>query len=151
MEAIIFCGIQASGITTFYQQRFFKTHVRISLDLFNTRRKENIFLETCLMTQQRVVIDNTNYSKAQRHDYIHKAKEYKSKVIAYYFISTIGEAITRNKNRTGKEFVPGAGIDGTFKRLQPPEFSEGFDEIFEVRLQGINFFITPLQPKLSNI
>jgi predicted kinase len=135
--------VQASGITTFYQQRFIKTHVRISLDLFNRRRKENIFLETCLISKQRLVIDNTNYSKAQRQDYIQKAKEYKSKVIAYYFISTIGEAITRNKNRTGKEFVPAAGIGGTFLRLQPPEFSEGFDEIFEVRLQGINFFITP--------
>lgn len=58
MEAIIFCGIQACGKTTFYLQNFFKTHLRISLDLFNTRRKENIFLvQTCLETQQRFVVD----------------------------------------------------------------------------------------------
>jgi predicted kinase len=147
MEAIIFCGIQASGKTTFYQQRFFKTHVRISLDLFNTRRKEKIFLETCLLTQQRFVIDNTNFSKEQRQFYIQKAKDYKFKVVGYFFITTVGEAITRNKNRTGKEFVPAAGICGTYKKLQPPEYSEGFDEIYEVRLNENGFAITLVAPE----
>jgi hypothetical protein len=63
MEAIIFCGIQASGKTSFYKEHFFKTHIRISLDLLNTRRKENIFLQTCFETQQRFVVDNTKRSK----------------------------------------------------------------------------------------
>jgi predicted kinase len=40
MEAVVFIGIQASGKTTFYQQRFFATHVRISLDLLRTRERE---------------------------------------------------------------------------------------------------------------
>jgi predicted kinase len=30
MEAVILVGIQASGKSTFYAQRFFDTHVRIS-------------------------------------------------------------------------------------------------------------------------
>ena len=77
MEAIIFCGIQASGKTTFYKENFFKTHVRISLDLLNTRRKEDIFLRTCLQTQQRFVIDNTNPTKKERLPYIEKAKAFK--------------------------------------------------------------------------
>jgi predicted kinase len=29
MEAVLFIGIQASGKTTFYRERFFDTHVRI--------------------------------------------------------------------------------------------------------------------------
>jgi len=33
MEAIIFIGIQATGKSTFFQQRFFATHVRINLDM----------------------------------------------------------------------------------------------------------------------
>ncbi len=134
MEAIIFCGIQASGKTTFYKENFFKTHVRISLDLFNTRRKEDIFLRTCLETQQRFVVDNTNPTKEERLPYIEKAKAFKFKVIGFYFQSTLGEAITRNKNRTGKELVPPAGIGGTFKRLQIPAFEEGFDELFKVEI-----------------
>lgn len=134
MEAIIFCGIQASGKTTFYKENFFKTHVRISLDLLNTRRKEDIFLRTCLQTQQRFVVDNTNPTKKERLPYIEKAKAFKFKITGFYFQSTLGEAITRNKNRTGKELVPPAGIGGTFKRLQVPVFGEGFDELFKVNI-----------------
>jgi predicted kinase len=54
MEAVVLIGIQASGKTTFYQQRFFATHVRISLDLLRTRE------------QQRFVVDNTNITAAER-------------------------------------------------------------------------------------
>ena len=48
MEAIVFVGIQASGKSTFYRERFFATHVRISLDLLRTRHREGRFLQTCL-------------------------------------------------------------------------------------------------------
>lgn len=63
MEAVLFCGIQATGKTTFFKQRFFKTHIRISLDQLNTRNKEQRFLETCVATQQPFVVDNTNPTK----------------------------------------------------------------------------------------
>jgi predicted kinase len=146
MEAIIFCGIQASGKTTFYKEHFFRTHVRISLDLLNTRRKEKIFLQTCLETQQRFVIDNTNITKKDRHQYIEQAIAFKFKPIAYYFHSTVGAAITRNKNRKGKEHVPAAGIGGTYKRLEIPTFEEGFDEIFWVEIVGESFVIKQVSP-----
>lgn len=141
MEAIIFCGIQASGKTTFYKENFFKTHVRISLDLFNTRRKENIFLQTCFQTQQRFVIDNTNATKKERLAYIETAKDYKFKVTGYYFEATLGEAITRNKNRIGKEIIPPAAIGGTFKRLQVPAFEEGFNELYKVKIENGSFIV----------
>jgi predicted kinase len=146
MEAIIFCGIQASGKSTFYKKYFFRTHVRISMDLFNTRRKENIFIETCLATQQRFVVDNTNVTVKDRHRYIEKAKGNKFKVICYFFQSTVGEAIARNKSRTGKEFVPPDGIGGTFKKLQQPSYEEGIDEIYLVKLNE-DFEVTA-QPKI---
>jgi transcriptional regulator with XRE-family HTH domain len=37
VEAIIFVGIQASGKSTFYRERFFDTHLRINLDMLKTR------------------------------------------------------------------------------------------------------------------
>lgn len=40
MQALIFCGIQASGKSTFYCQRLLNSHVRISLDLLRTRHRE---------------------------------------------------------------------------------------------------------------
>jgi predicted kinase len=36
MEAVIFTGLQATGKSSFFKERFFSTHVRISLDLLRT-------------------------------------------------------------------------------------------------------------------
>lgn len=33
MEAVLFIGMQASGKSTFYRERFFSSHVRINLDI----------------------------------------------------------------------------------------------------------------------
>jgi predicted kinase len=33
MEAVIFVGIQGSGKSTFYNERFVDTHIRINLDM----------------------------------------------------------------------------------------------------------------------
>ena len=38
MEAIIFVGLPGSGKSSFYKERFFNSHVRISLDLLKTRQ-----------------------------------------------------------------------------------------------------------------
>lgn len=147
MEAIIFCGIQASGKSTYYKEHFFRTHVRIAMDLLQTRRKERLFLETCLSLQQRFVVDNTNPTAKDRQGYILKAKDYKFKVICYFFETTVGEAITRNKTRIGKQFVPAAGIGGTFKKLQPPVQEEGFDEIYKVCIVDGEFKTELMFPK----
>ena len=74
MEAVIFCGIQAAGKSSFYRERFFRTHVRISLDLLRTRHRERLFLNTCLESGQRFVVDNTNPTRAERAVYIAAAK-----------------------------------------------------------------------------
>ena len=37
MEAVIFTGIQASGKSTFFKERFFDTHVRINLDMLDSK------------------------------------------------------------------------------------------------------------------
>lgn len=141
MEAIIFCGIQATGKTTFFKENFFRTHVRISMDQLNTRNKENQFLEVCLKTQHPFVVDNTNPSKSEREKYIALARQHKFKVIGYYFQSRIVEAIARNGQREGKEKIPESGIRGTFARLELPAFEEGFDELYYVETTGQGFTV----------
>jgi hypothetical protein len=59
MQALIFTGIQTSGKTTFYRERFFETHIRISLDMLRTRNREQILLQACLEARQPFVKDNT--------------------------------------------------------------------------------------------
>jgi predicted kinase len=132
MEAIIFCGIQATGKTSFFKDRFFKTHIRISLDQLNTRNKELRFIETCIHTFHPFVIDNTNPSPKERAKYIAIAKANKFKVIGYYFQSKMADALARNDQRSGKEKIPEIGIQGTFKRLILPHKNEGFDELYYV-------------------
>ena len=89
MQAIILIGIQATGKTTFYARHFLKTHVRISLDLLRTRHREARFLETCLETQQRFVVDNTNPTVADRKRYIEMARDAGYEVVGYYFQSQV--------------------------------------------------------------
>ena len=140
MQAVIFCGIQATGKSTFYKTYFFNTHVRISLDLLRTRHRERIFLQSCLQTRQKFVVDNTNPLVSERQVYIQLAKAAGYEVIGYYFESEADEAVRRNNERTGKERVPEKGIYGTRKRLQVPAFAEGFDALFSVRIEEPNNF-----------
>src|SRR5215213_6866317 len=66
MEAVILCGMQGSGKTTLYRDRFLETHVRISMDLTRTRAREAALVRACLESGQRFVVDNTNPSPADR-------------------------------------------------------------------------------------
>jgi len=141
MEAIILCGIQASGKSTFYQLKFAKSHVLISLDLLNTRNKENLFLETCLKTQSKFIVDNTNPTIAERRKYIELAKEKKYKIIGYYFECALKDSIERNKQRKGKEKINEIGIKGTLAKFEIPEYSEGYDELYKVELCNNEFLI----------
>ena len=141
MEAIIFCGIQATGKSTFYKAHFFKTHVRISLDLLKTRNRETRFLATCLETSQAFVIDNTNPTKEERAKYIELAKSKKYKVIGYYFQSKISDSLYRNSLREGKENIPEVGVKATFSKLEKPAIEEGFDELFYIEISENTFII----------
>ena len=141
METVIFCGIQATGKTTFFKEKFFNTHIRISLDQLNTRNKEQKFIDTCISTQQRYAVDNTNPTKEERAKYISVAKANKFKVIGYYFQSKLNEALNRNSQRSGKENIPEIGIKGTFKKLEIPSYDEGFDELYFVEIWNNNFKI----------
>ena len=141
METVIFCGIQATGKTTFFKERFFKTHIRISLDQLNTRNKEQKFIDTCLLTQQPFVIDNTNPTKEEREKYISIAKANKFKVIGYYFQSKLIEALARNSQRIGKEKIPDIGVKGTFNKLVLPSIEEGFDELYYVETENNEFIV----------
>ena len=66
MEAVILVGLQGAGQSSFYRERFFATHVRISLDLLKTRHRERRLLQACVETGQRFVVDNTNPTRAER-------------------------------------------------------------------------------------
>lgn len=139
MEAVVFIGLQASGKTSFYQERFFSTHVRVSLDLLRTRHRERRFLATCVETQQPFVVDNTNPTRRDRERYIQVAKAANYSVSGYYFCSKISECLVRNQNRAGR--VPDVGILSTAKQLERPRMDEGFDCLRYVQLTEQGFVV----------
>ena len=141
MEAIIFIGIQGSGKSTFFKDKFFTTHIRLNYDMLKTRHRERILLAACLESKQKFVVDNTNPTVLERARYIEPAKNNRFQVTGYYFQTNVEDALARNAFRIGKAKVPEKGIRGTFKRLQIPRLSEGFDELFSVKIGDKGAFI----------
>src|SRR5262249_7961319 len=125
MEAVIFIGLQGAGKSTFYHERFFATHMRINLDMLKTRRRERQFLQVCIETGQKFVVDNTNPTRTDRQVYIEAAKKAGFRVIGYYFDSTIEECKRRNEKRPGKERIPVPGILAAARRMEVPSKDEG--------------------------
>jgi predicted kinase len=141
VEAVIFIGLQGAGKSTFYWERFFTTHLRINLDMFKTRHRERRFLQTCIETRQRFVVDNTNPTRTERQVYLEAARQAGFRVIGYYFQSQIEDCKRRNAQRPVEERVPVPGILGAAGRLQIPSREEGFDVLHYVRIDDNGRFV----------
>lgn len=142
MEAVILCGIQGSGKSTFCRERLFHTHVRINLDMLQSRHRETILLTACLNAKQSFVIDNTNATTEERARYIAASRAAGFKVTGYYFESKVQEALLRNELRGPGHRVPERGLLGTAGRLQLPSRREGFHDLYYVRLgSGVGEFV----------
>ena len=134
MEAILFIGIPASGKSTFYQERFCNTHIRINLDMLKTRHRETILLKACLDAKQPFVVDNTNVLKSDREKIIQPAREADFRVVGYYFQARLQDALERNSRRNGKACIPEGGVISRYNELQIPDLNEDFDALFYVMI-----------------
>lgn len=134
----ILIGIQASGKTTFCEEYFSNVYT-VSLDIIKTRKKEDKIIAELVNTNKSFVIDNTNPTKAERKKYIDIAKQNGYKTVGIYFRSSINESAKRNTKRGNK--VPLKGILSTAKKLEQPSYSEGFNELFYVKIECNKFEI----------
>ena len=146
MEAVIFAGVQGSGKSTFYRERFCDTHVRINLDMLRTRHREQLLLAACLAGKQSFVIDNTNPLPGDRARYIGPAHKAGFRVVAYFFEISLRDAIRRNNERAGKQRVPVPAIAGTIRKLQAPTMEEGYDAIYLVTISPEGAFVVSEAP-----
>ncbi len=138
------CGVQGSGKTTLYRDRFLATHVRVSMDLLRTRPREAAFLALCLETRQPFVVDNTNPTVAERRRYIAPARAAGFRVIGYFAEIDASVALARNAAREGRARVPDAALLGALKRFVRPELDEGFDELWHATASPGGWRIEPL-------
>ncbi len=112
MEAIVLCGLQGSGKTTLYRDRFVDTHVRVSMDVLRTRAREAAFVALCLETRQPFVVDNTNPTPADRARYVEPARAAGFKAIVY--LVDVDPAVAmrapRGSRRPGERRRDGAAL-----------------------------------------
>ncbi|HZC79819.1 MAG TPA: ATP-binding protein, partial [Ktedonobacterales bacterium] len=148
MELILFTGLQAAGKSTFYRERFAATHTLVSKDVLRNnprpeRRQQQLIAEA-LAAGRSVVVDNTNPTPEVRAPLIALGRQYGATIVGYSFASTAGESLARNRQRQGKARVPDVAIFATRKRLVPPSYAEGFDQLYAVRIaDGGRFAIAP--------
>jgi predicted kinase len=143
MELVVFVGLQASGKSTFFRERFAETHEHVSKDLLphnrnKNRRQENI-LRAALSAGRCVVVDNTSPTPEDRRPLVRLGHEYGAKVLGYFFEASVSECLRRNEMREGKARVPDVAIYVTAKKLVAPSIEEGFDELHCVRLKDTTF------------
>lgn len=140
MEAVIFIGIQGTGKSSFYKERFFTTHVRINLDMLKTKNRQEILMRACLDARQAFVVDNTNVTTLARSYFIERARAAGFRVTGYYFRADVKAALLRNSQRAGTARVPDKAVLGTYKQLQVPSIEEGFDALYYVRINEAGEF-----------
>jgi len=140
MEMVLLIGIPATGKSSFCRERFFRTHVRLNLDMLGTRHREKLLLDACLAAKAKFVVDNTNLSLAERARFLAPAKAAGFRVVSYFFESKVADAVRRNAGRPCGERIPEKAIPGASNRLELPSIAEGFDQLFFVRLAGDNQF-----------
>jgi predicted kinase len=132
-ELIIFVGLQASGKSTYYHANFAATHVHVSKDLMKNARNRDArqieMIEQALAQGRSVVVDNTNPTPSVRAPLIAIGKRHGARVVAYYFETTVKDAVARNRQREGKGRVPDVALFVSAKKMVPPGVAEGFDEV----------------------
>jgi predicted kinase len=140
MEMVILVGLQGSGKSTFYRQRFAGTHALVSKDLLgnnrNPARRQAQLIEGVLQAGRSLVVDNTNPTAEARAELVGLARAHGAKVLGYYFHAHVKQSLERNALREGKARVPDVAIYATMKKLVRPSYDEGFDQLFYVRAVG---------------
>jgi predicted kinase len=143
VELVVFVGLQASGKSTFFRERFAECHQHVSKDLFpnnrNKNRRQEHLPRAALSAGRCVVVDNTNPTLEDRRALIGLGGEYGARIVGYFFDAGVRERIRRNEIREGKARVPDVAIYATAKKLVAPSIEEGFDAVLRVRLNDSAF------------
>lgn len=145
-QAVILCGLQGAGKSSFCREHYWDSHIRINYDMLRTRHREALLLTACLEARQSLVVDATNPTAADRARYIEPCRRAGFRVVGVEFRIDTELACLRNAARSGRARVPDKAIFATAAKLEPLAFSEGFDEIWWVLSGSDGFRVFAARP-----
>jgi hypothetical protein len=101
VDLVVLIGIPATGKTSYYASELLRSHLRVSRDLLGTRHRETALFSEALRTGTRVVVDNTNVTRAERARFIVPARAAGYTVRGFFFESRGDDATARGIRETG--------------------------------------------------
>ncbi|OUS30516.1 hypothetical protein A9Q99_06065 [Gammaproteobacteria bacterium 45_16_T64] len=137
MNCVMFIGLPAREKSTFYLENFYQTHIRINLDVLQTRRRERMLFTACLEAKQPIVIDNANSTMVCRDRYFDGLKKHGFDVDGFYFGS---HSDLRNIERRG-----------SVSDIEFPCYEEGFDSLHYVTTMAGGFVVEEFDRLEANI
>lgn len=144
-ELALLIGLPASGKTSFCHTVLAGTHERVPRDALgggrSARSRVARSIRAAAAIGVRVVVDGTHASIRERAALIEIARADGARVVGYYCQSRVDDCLRRNGRRAGLERIPDVGIVDAAKRLERPSLSEGFHELWYVRMDPQGGFI----------
>ena len=141
-------GFPASGKSTFLKKNCKENDIIVSRDAIRFSmvaegeeyfsREKEVFKEQCkqindnLAAGYNVFADATHLNAASRRKVLDKVKGY-DRVCAIVMNTSLTEALRRNDNRTGREFVPQSVIRRMAAQFEFPDVMENFDVVYELK------------------
>lgn len=138
---IIMMGIPASGKSTFVA-RHLQDFSRINLDNLRTREREDAMLHALFISEEDIVVDNTNVSPEERDKYFQLAEKNGYMVVGLFMESILKDCMKRNAQREGDARIPDKGVEARAKDLIMPTEDESFDYLFYGKMKDGDFEIS---------
>ncbi|WP_242346000.1 AAA family ATPase [Anaeromyxobacter terrae] len=152
-DLVVLAGLQGAGKSSFHRARFAATHAHVSKDLFRSARdkgrRQRELVQAAAAAGLPVVIDDTNPRREDRAVLVELARALGMRPVLYWFPPDVRASLARNAGRSGRAQVPKVAIFATARRLEPPEATEGFAAVYEVRPAPEGAFLVTARPDLA--
>lgn len=131
-EIIIMIGYPGSGKTTFIEKNFSNLpYIVLHGDIYKSEGALKKILKAKIMNENKsIILDATHSNKKKRKVFIEIAQQKKLLIRFIHINTSLEESIIRNKNR--EKQVPNVALYVYRKYFEPPELSEGINEIIVI-------------------
>ena len=96
-------------------------------------------LHALFISEEDIVVDNTNVSPEEREKYFQLADQNGYMTVGIFMESILKDCLKRNAQREGDARIPDIGVEARAKNLVPPTSDEPFDYLFFAKMKDGDF------------